>query len=328
MSNDGKEKDPFSGVETTGHEWDGLKELNNPAPRWWLLVFVISCIWAIGYWVAYPALITKRGDTSGLLNWSSGKQLAESRAEIEARRAAQVANFDQASLETIRDTPAMYQFARAGGQSLFKENCAPCHGAGAAGGKGYPNLNDDDWIWGGTLQDVYVTIQSGIRAKDDDTRISQMPSFGADGVLKPEEIDAVAYYVETLSGRKTPASAQVLAVGKQIYADNCASCHAPAGEGLPDVGGPRLNDGIWLYGSTHADILAQVHKPRQGVMPAWSSRLPEASIKQLAIYIDSLGGVRKQAATAPAEAAVAPAPEAPAAAAAPAEAAKTEAAAK
>lgn len=293
MTDSQPERDALSGVETTGHVWDGIRELNNPAPRWWLIIFLLTVVWALGYWVVYPAVIVPRGQTSGLLAWSSAQQLRESQAQITARRQAQVKDFAALPLDTIRATPAYYQFARAGGQALFKENCAPCHGSGAAGRKGYPNLNDDDWLWGGQLSDVYTTIKHGVRAKDDATRANLMPSFGADGILKPDEIEAVAYHVETLSGRRVKASPAVLALGARLFVENCAACHGAGGQGNSQLGAPRLTDAIWLYGGAHEDIVAQVDKPRQGVMPSWSQRLPDASIKQLAIYIDSLGGVQR-----------------------------------
>jgi len=295
MSSEAPAKDPLSGVETTGHVWDGIQELNNPAPRWWLIIFIVTVIWSIGYWVVYPTLIVKRGETSGMFGWSSLRQLHESQAEIQARRDAKVKNFDALSLEEIHNAPDLYEFAKAGGQALFKENCAPCHGSGAAGGRGYPNLNDDDWIWGGTLQDVYVTLQHGIRAQDEETRSSMMPAFGKDGILNKAQIQQVAAYVLSLSGQKTSLAADTQAAAATLYAENCASCHGEKGEGMRDMGAPRLNDAIWLYGGSHDEVVAQISRPKSGVMPNWASRLPDASIKQLAIYVDSLGGTQKNA---------------------------------
>lgn len=294
MTATGKERDAFSGTETTGHDWDGLKELNNPAPRWWLLIFLLTVVWAIGYWVAYPVRAVKRGETSGFLQWSSTAQLAKDRAVIEARRAKYAANFETLSLDQIRHTPEFYQFARAGGQALFKENCAPCHGSGAAGRKGFPNLNDDDWLWGGTLNDVYTTIQHGIRSNDPQTRNNLMPNFGADGILKPAQIELVISHVERLAGRKIAGSDAAIAMGAKLFAENCSSCHGAEGKGNSQLGAPNLTDAIWLYGGRREDIQASVWRAHAGVMPAWAGRLPESSLKQLAIYIHSLGGVREQ----------------------------------
>jgi cytochrome c oxidase cbb3-type subunit 3 len=275
--------DPTSGVETTGHEWDGIKELNLPAPRWWLVVFAITCVWAIGYWVVFPAWPTLSGNTAGSAGWTSHKKLAEEQAEITARRGEFAAQIKAHSLDEIQKDPELYAFAIAGGKTMFKENCAACHGTGAAGGRGYPNLNDDEWLWGGDLQSIYHTIKVGIRSTHEDTRTSQMPAFG--GVLKRDEIEAVAAHVLSLSSGKNDNQQ-----GAAIFMQNCASCHGETGRGNREVGAPNLADAIWLYGNTKADIMAQVNNPRHGVMPTWEARLPDETIKQLSIYVHSLGG--------------------------------------
>ena len=284
------EIDKHSGVETTGHVWDGIKELNNPAPRWWLWVFFVCCIWAVGYWVMYPAWPTlsgegARGGTPGKKQWTEYKKLASDQAEITARRGVFAEKIKTKSLAEIKADPELYAFAVAGGKAAFKENCAACHGTGAQGGRGYPNLNDDDWLWGGTLDDIYTTIKHGIRSTHEETRMSQMPAFGKDGILKPEQISTVADYVLSLSSGKgaTPE-------GEAIFKQNCAACHGEGGKGGRSVGAPNLSDAIWLYGGDKANITAQVNNPRHGVMPTWESRLPDETIKQLVIYVHSLGG--------------------------------------
>ena len=192
-------------------------------------------------------------------------------------------------VDDILKDPKLLAYAQAGGAAAFKVNCVQCHGAGAAGGKGYPNLNDDDWLWGGTPDAIYTTLQHGIRYTDDpNTRDSQMPSFGIDGILTPEQIDQVANYVMTLSG-ETADQAKADA-GKQIFADNCAACHAEDGKGNREFGAPNLTDKLWLYGGGIDSVKAQIHKPSMGVMPAWTKRLDDATIKELAIYVHSLGG--------------------------------------
>ncbi|MFO0388372.1 MAG: cytochrome-c oxidase, cbb3-type subunit III [Alphaproteobacteria bacterium] len=280
---DKKEIDSHSGIETTGHEWDGLKELNNPAPRWWLIVFAITCIWAVGYWVVYPAWPTLSGNTQGTAGWTQYKKLAEEQAEISARRGEFAAKIKAHSLEDIQKDPELYAFAVAGGKTIFKENCAACHGTGAAGGKGYPNLNDDDWLWGGTLNDIYTTLKVGVRSTHEDTRTSQMPAFGA--TLKREEIEAVAKHVLSLAGNDKGN-----AEGAALFATNCSSCHGTDGKGGREFGAPNLADAISLYGSDKASIMQQIYNPRHGVMPSWESRLPDKTIKQLTIYVHSLGG--------------------------------------
>ncbi len=280
---DQKDIDRHSGVETTGHEWDGIKELNMPAPRWWLIVFAITCVWAVGYWVVYPAWPTLSGNTEGTAGWTSHKKLAGEQAEITARRGVFAEKINTHSLAEIQKDPELYQFAIAGGKTMFKENCAACHGTGAQGGRGYPNLNDDDWLWGGDLDSIYHTIKAGIRSTHEDTRTSQMPAFGE--ILKKDEISSVADHVLSLSGGGE-ASAQ----GAVVFKQNCAACHGDNGRGGRATGAPNLADAIWLYGGTKADIMTQVANPRHGVMPAWETRLPDETVKQLSIYVHSLGG--------------------------------------
>ncbi len=285
---DKKEIDQHSGVETTGHEWDGIKELNLPAPRWWLVVFAITCIWAVGYWVVYPAWPTlsgegERGGTKGTAGWTQYKKLGEEQEEMLERRGEFAAKIKAHSLEEIQKDPELYAFAVAGGKTLFKENCSACHGTGAEGRKGYPNLNDDDWVWGGDLQSIYQTLKVGVRAGHKDTRSSQMPAFG--DMLKKEEIASVTEYALSLESGKGDHTA-----GAALFKQNCASCHGDTGKGGREFGAPNLVDAIWLYGNTKQDIMAQIANPKHGVMPTWESRLPDETIKALAIYVHSLGG--------------------------------------
>lgn len=276
------EKDDFTGVETTGHEWDGIKELNNPAPRWWLMVWLITVIWAIGYWVVYPAWPTlsgegERGGTEGSAGWTQYRQLVESQAEIRGVREKYMADFKGASFDQIMNSEELYAFALAGGASAFKDNCATCHGTGGAGAPGYPNLNDDDWIWGGTVEDIYTTISYGIRADHDDTRASQMPAFA--GMLDDQTLQSVAEFVVNNKPE-----------GAQAYADNCAACHGDTGRGMREMGAPNLKDAIWLYAGTVNDVVAQIKLPKHGMMPAWTDRLDQQTIRQLSVYVHSLGG--------------------------------------
>ncbi len=282
-----KEIDSVTGVETTGHEWDGLKELNNPLPRWWLWVFLVTVIWSIWYFVIYPAWPIPGGATKGTGGYTQFKELEKSQAEIAARQAVYLEKFRKASLQEIMADPELYAFATAGGATAFKDNCATCHGSGAQGGKGYPNLNDDDWLWGGKLDDIHTTIQHGIRAADEDTRVSQMPAFGKDGLLKKPEIEAVVDYVLTLSGEKPRST---YAQGAEIFKMQCAACHGENGKGNRTVGAPNLTDKIWLYGGDRETIYQTVYNARAGVMPAWGQRLNEDTIRQLTVYLHELGG--------------------------------------
>ena len=283
--NEKKEIDSISGVETTGHEWDGLKELNNPAPRWWLWLFYVCVIWSIGYWIVYPAWPTLSGATKGTFGWTQYQKLENERAEIKARQAAYLEKFQAATFEEIQADPELYAFAVSGGRSAFKDNCATCHGTGGTGGKGYPNLNDDDWLWGGTIADIYQTLQYGIRSAHDETRYSQMPAFGKDGLLKRDEIMAVVDHVLSLSGK-----AKDNENGAAIFQQQCASCHGMDGRGGRDYGAPNLADAIWLYGGDRDTVYQSIYYARAGVMPMWKGRLDENTIRQLTVYVHELGG--------------------------------------
>jgi cytochrome c oxidase cbb3-type subunit 3 len=281
-----KQIDDVTGTETTGHEWDGIKELNTPLPRWWLWTFYACIIWAIGYTIAYPAWPLFSSATTGLLGYSSRAELD---ADVASARTAQgdlVARVADTPVADILADNDLARFARAGGKSLFKVYCSQCHGTGATGSPGYPNLNDDEWIWGGTIDQIYQTIAHGARSPTDpDTNYNIMPSFA--DVLTPEQVNAVAQQVASLSGMEGGLANPE---GQQLFTENCAACHGDSGEGIVDLGGPSLNDQVWLYGGNFASLKTQITAPRHGVMPAWSGRLGDAAVKQLATYVHGLGG--------------------------------------
>lgn len=283
-----REVDEVSGTETTGHEWDGIKELDTPMPKWWLGMFYACIVWAIGYWVVYPAWPTLSGYTHGMLNHSQRDDVTANLAALKSARSAKEAALREASLADIQRNPELQQFAMAAGKTLFGDNCAPCHGAGGQGGHGYPNLNDDVWLWGGKLSDIQKTITVGIRSTSPDTRQSQMPAFGRDGILKPAEIDDLTEYVVHLSGR--PANARAVARATKLFADNCAMCHGADGKGNRSMGAPNLTDNEWLYGPNREDIADQITNGHGGEMPTWGGRLSPEEIKALAVYVHSLGG--------------------------------------
>jgi cytochrome c oxidase cbb3-type subunit 3 len=284
-----KHIDEISGVATTGHEWDGIRELDNPMPRWWLIVYYVTIVWAVLYMIAYPAWPLVRTATRGVLGYSSR---SDARAELAAARAAKadyIAAISSKSVTEILADDKLRTFAAAAGAAAFKVNCVQCHGSGAQGSPGYPNLNDDDWLWGGKPADIQQTITHGIRyAEDPDTRVSEMPAFG--DMLKPTEINQVAKFVASLSGKDGGASAADIAAGKEIFAQNCSSCHGDNAKGNHEMGAPNLTDAIWFYGSTPAAIAAQVKSPKHGVMPAWGARLGDTTVKELTVYVYSLGG--------------------------------------
>jgi cytochrome c oxidase cbb3-type subunit 3 len=274
---------------TTGHEWDGIAELNTPLPRWWLWTFYATIVWAIGYWILYPAWPMISSFTSGALGYTSRGQVATDLADLQKVRGAKGAALTQVSLADIEKDPELLAFAQAQGKAAFANNCAPCHGVGATGAKGYPNLNDDDWLWGGSLDEIKQTIEHGVRSGDAKDHESAMPAFGKNNMLKPIEIVAVANYVRSLSGLSTRPGVD-LAAGKKIFADNCAACHGADGKGNRELGAPNLTDQIWLYGSSEGDLVETISNSRAGVMPAWVGRLDPATINALTVYVHTLGG--------------------------------------
>ena len=286
---DHTEVDSVSGTATTGHALDGIKELNTPLPRWWVITFYITIIWAIGYWIVYPAWPTISSNTKGLFGYSSRADVAVELANLEKIRGAKMAALATASLADIDKDPQMLALARAKGKTVFGDNCAACHGTGAAGAKGFPNLNDDDWLWGGSLEQIQQTLLYGVRSGHPKTREGQMLAFGKDGVLKPAEIVTVANYVRELAGLPTRQGYDAKA-GAKIFAENCVACHGDNAKGNPEVGAPNLTDKIWLYGSDEATLIETITNGRAGVMPAWEGRLDPTTIKAMAVYVHSLGG--------------------------------------
>jgi cytochrome c oxidase cbb3-type subunit 3 len=282
------EKDHITGTETTGHEWDGLKELNTPLPKWWLYVFYATIAFAVVWVILYPSLplFGYRGAAGWVARDAIGPVLEAERA----RQEPMLARIRAATPAEIAADPDLRAFALVGGRIAFANNCASCHGAGGQGATGgYPSLADDSWIWGGSYDAIRKTIAHGIRhAGDPEARASMMPAFGQ--MLQPAQIAELAGFVLSLSGAETGTDAAALARGKTLYAENCAACHGPAGKGNQVLGAPDLSDQIWLYGSTKAEVIRQIANPRMGVMPGWSGRLDPATINMLAVYVHALGG--------------------------------------
>lgn len=278
--------DEATGQELKDHEWDGIVELDTPLPRWWLWTLYITIIWGVAYTIAYPAWPLISSATTGLLGYSSRAEVAESIAQADSDRADISARVAETPFAEIAANRELDDFARAGGAAIFRTYCSQCHGAGAAGAKGYPNLIDDDWLWGGSPDAIAASIRHGIRWEDDDdTRYSQMPAFGRDQILSRAEIEAVADHILSLSDKAAPNEG-----GAALYADNCADCHGDDGLGDRDQGAPNLADAIWLYGSGRDTVITSIANARFGVMPSWNTRLTEAEIRQVTHYVHGLGG--------------------------------------
>ncbi|MBI1362278.1 MAG: cytochrome-c oxidase, cbb3-type subunit III [Alphaproteobacteria bacterium] len=291
MTDHSPEIDNHSGVETTGHEWDGIRELNNPLPRWWLYLFYACIAFAFGYWVlmpAWPGLPGMSGATPGILHASDRAKVAGELSALARDRAALSAKLATLDAASILKDPQLRQQALALGESTFGDNCATCHGPGGRGGKGYPRLADDVWLWGGSLADIEQTIRYGVRSGNPKARVIDMPAFGRDEFLKPAQIDDLVEYVMHLSGQ--PADEAAVARASQVFIDNCKTCHGAAGTGDRSRGVPNLTDADWLYGGDRATIRRTIFGPRGGVMPAWGDRFDPATVRALAIYVHSLGG--------------------------------------
>jgi len=270
-------------VKTTGHQWDGIEEFDNDDPLWLRYATYAAIFFALGYWLLYPSWPAQRVD--GILNWSQYSELEESLEEIEKIRGEYSSDFDKATFEQIVEDPKLYKFALAGGKIAFLNNCSMCHGVGGNGNVGYPNLTAGAWLWGGKKEDIYQTLLHGIRSGHDEARDSQMAAFGRDGLLSKEEIEMLTDFVITLrDGSNKSAKAE------KSYQDNCASCHGVKGEGNYEFGAPALNDAVWLYGGDRETIFDVIYNGRQGVMPYWTGKLSDDTIRKLTIYVHQLGG--------------------------------------
>jgi cytochrome c oxidase cbb3-type subunit 3 len=286
VDNTHQDIDAATGTATTGHEWDGIKELNTPLPKWWLYILYACMIWALGYAILYPAIPLPGGHTSGLFGWSSRGAVTADLQDLAAQRAPLVNQLNNSTLQQINADPKLAEFARAYGRSAFGNNCAPCHGSGGQGSVGYPNLNADRWLWGGTLDQISATITHGARSGDADGHEGMMPSFGRDGILTKAQINDVADYVRSLSN---PTTTDVSA-GKQVFVENCTPCHGDNAKGNADIGAPNLTTKIWLYGGDKETIVQTLTNGRGGHMPAWGGKLDPATIKALTVFVHSLGG--------------------------------------
>lgn len=284
---DPKKIDEPTGVETTGHSWDGIEELNTPLPRWWLWTFYLTIIWGIGYVIAYPAWPMVSGATKGVLGWSTRANVAADIEAHEARNAGLVEELTSVDLASLDSNSDLHRYAVARGGAVFRAQCSQCHGSGAAGAVGYPNLLDDSWLWGGTLEAIEYSVRHGIRNDTDmDARYSMMTAY--DGILSDHEVESVVEYVVSLSS--PDHNAELATAGATVFADNCAACHMDNAQGDPSLGAPNLTDAIWLYGGDRESLTETVLNARFGIMPAWGQRLSDADVRAVSVYVHALGG--------------------------------------
>jgi cytochrome c oxidase cbb3-type subunit 3 len=287
MAETDKKIDKETGIETTGHTWDGIEELNNPLPRWWLWIFYATVAWSLLYVIAYPAIPLLDRATGGLFGWSTRGEVAQDIADFEASNAELRQSLLNVDLRVLEENEELHRYAVQAGAAVYRNNCSQCHGSGGAGAVGYPNLLDDAWLWGGLREDIAYTVRHGIRNEEDpDARYSEMPAFGE--ILTDEEIDQLVQYVLAMSGQDHDATAAAQA--EELFLDNCSACHGEDGLGMRDVGAPNLTDAIWLYGGDPETLRETLLYSRYGVMPPWGERLGEANVRAVAAYVHQLGG--------------------------------------
>jgi len=285
------ERDPVTGRETTGHEWNGIKELDTPVPRGILLFLIVTHIWAVAWWFFVPTWPLGTTYTKGLLGVD--QRTTVERRVVEGQQARQnwMAQIESEPYEVIEADEGLMQIVRSTGHQLFGDNCAACHGRDGRGRANYPDLTDDDWIWGGGPEMIEQTMRVGINTEHPESRIGQMPAFGRDGMLDRDQVRSVAAYVYSLTNPdySTPENIERIQAGEQVFAETCAACHGETGEGSVEAGAPNLTDNYWIYGGDMETIIASVHGGRQGHMPTWDERLTNAEIRILSLYVHDLG---------------------------------------
>ncbi len=286
-----EERDPVSGERLTGHDWNGIKELDTPVPRGILIFVIITHIIAVVYWFLTPAWPYGESYTRGLLGIDQRKTVEEQIVASTAQRAAWSKQIETADFAAIQADASLMSIVRSTGHQLFGDNCAACHGIDGKGRANYPNLTDDDWQWGGDVQQIAQTISVGVNTSNPSTRLGEMPRFGVDQMLPADDIEKAANYIYSLSNpdHARAETTETIAAGREVFVANCATCHGEDARGKPDVGAPNLTDNRWLYGGDMETIIATIHGGRRGHMPTWDQRLTLTEIKILALYVHSLG---------------------------------------
>lgn len=277
------EFDDLSGQQTTGHEWNGIKELNTPIPRAFNIWLWGSIAVAVALWVLYPSFPFVTDYAKGVLGYSSRLTVTDQVEDGRAQRASAFAPFGTMELSDLAQDATLRTRYEPSIAVLFRDNCAACHGRDGAGQRNFPNLTDDHWLWSGTPDEIAYTLRHGINSADSETRYAEMPAFGRDEWLEKAEIREVIDYVLQISGQDHDGDAA--ASGAVVFEDNCASCHGDGGTGGYENGAPRLTDSTWIYGGDQAALRETLQNGRAGVMPAWSGRLSDSEIKQLALYV-------------------------------------------
>lgn len=279
-----EERDNYTGYLTTGHEWNGIKELNTPVPRAVYFFLLIAFLFSVGYWVLMPAWPLGDRYTKGLLGIDQRDIVVNSLKEAALNRSQWAEQVEANNYQQILDDAALMVSVRDTGRTLFGDNCSACHGVDARGGHGFPNLTTTSWLWGGDPETIAETIRVGINSAHPDSRSSQMPAFGHDQILERTDIDKLAAFVHSLSVPSTIKS-EDLDAGRELFATNCAACHGEDAKGNSGAGAPNLTDKFWIYGGDTHTIANTLWNGRQGHMPSWEGRLTPLDRKILALYL-------------------------------------------
>ncbi|MCB8836783.1 cytochrome-c oxidase, cbb3-type subunit III [Aurantimonas sp. VKM B-3413] len=289
-----RERDAVSGRETTGHEWNGIKELDTPVPKGILIFLIVTHVFAILWWFLMPAWPLGWTYTKGLLGTNQHERVEQQLAQAAVARSAWEEKIASLSFDEIQANEQLMDIVRQTGHKLFGDNCAACHRADATGGSNYPDLTDDDWIWGGEPETIAETLRVGINSPHGESRMGQMPAFGRDQMLERKQVVNVANYVYSLSHPEYSTAANIdrIEAGHEVFVTTCAPCHGEDARGSQEIGAPNLTDTAWIYGGDLATIISSVHGGRQGHMPTWEERLTPVDIKILALYVHSLSVAR------------------------------------
>ncbi|MEZ5933287.1 MAG: cytochrome-c oxidase, cbb3-type subunit III [Alphaproteobacteria bacterium] len=279
--------DPHTGHRMTGHEWNGIEELNTPVPRLVWISLIVTGLFALVYWILMPAWPLGVTYTKGLLGVDQRVIVTEDVERAKADRFVWADKVETMDLETIAADEELMGIVRQSGRALFGDNCAACHGTDAKGGEGYPDLTDQAWLWGGDPETIAETIRVGVNVPHDESRQSEMMAFGRDQMLERDAILNVVAYVQSLSDPSLADGdqAEAVAAGEEVFIENCAACHGEDGKGMVELGAPDLTDDAWLFGGDRDSIYSTVWNGHQGQMPAWENRLSTVDQKILTLYV-------------------------------------------
>ncbi|NEJ72527.1 cytochrome-c oxidase, cbb3-type subunit III [Rhizobium phaseoli] len=285
-----EEIDQITGRRTTGHIWNGIKELDTPIPRGVLLFLIVTHLFALLWWILLPAWPLGTTYTKGLIGGDQKQTVERKIVAAATSRVPLTTKIEKASFDEIRADGQLMSKVNSSGHQLFGDNCAACHGRDGKGGQNYPDLTDNDWLWGGEPEQIVETLTVGVNSRHSNSRVSQMPAFGADEMLDRKQVTDVAAYVYSLSNSATSEEITGdIQAGRELFKNTCASCHGDNAKGKSDLGAPNLTDASWVYGGTLSRIVETVHGGRQGHMPTWDERLTPAEIKILALYVSGMG---------------------------------------